>query len=618
MLKALFVVLYGNRVRRLFEGMSYSEYLNSLIHASANSAAIRLDFDLTEDGHCVRYALKRMWTRDNAGRIADRLFVTVNNQVRTDLAAAWPELVESIMPMAVANLAMFDGERIESLADPNSSTGVLHESLYGLLGLDLVERLQSDLRSYRRRIARHTDSADIGMAKATLSRAEDAYSAACEEVYTLDQVLGDLEGAKLDLDAELRNAEDALSRTGGDLLSKREELYSELAEASMVAETSKRNLLQLATSELPLALVPDLLKSVVNTGEESEAARLKAEMHYALVHRNEQLAAKLITTLGLGAREEQLVRQVLQSDLSVVERPLNVAFSPSVEATSAARELSSRRLRELKVAARRDVQQLSNIERDAVEIERKLAAVPDAEAIAETVQRVATAEAEARSAERALSRANTSLNEAKRRADRARRELDTQAHHVLTADASNRDQARVAREISATDEVLGKFARHVLDKHLDRIMRNIEDALAKLLRKSDLVTGIRINSNDLKISFLGAHDNTIDAKRLSAGERQIVATAVLWGLLQSANRDLPVIIDSPLGRLDKSHRTNLIDSYFPHAAAQIVLLSTDEEIAGEHLDRLLPSVGAHYELDFDEDEACTSIQRCSSLEWRGA
>lgn len=609
LLKALFLALYGKRVRWLFEGTSYSEYLSSLIHTSESSASIRLDFDLTRDGHCVRYALKRMWTRDDNGRTADRLYVTANGQARADMAAAWPEIVESIMPMAVANLAMFDGERIEALADPDSSSNVLHKSLYGLLGLDLVERLQSDLRSHRRRVARYASSADPDLTREALSRAEVAYSVACEEVDTLDQVLGDLEGAKLDLEAELRSAEDALSRTGGDLLTEREELHSELAEASTAAETSKYNLLRLASSELPISLVSDLLKSVVTAGEQSESARLRTEMHSAFVNRNEQLANKLVATLALGIQDARRVREVLQSDLSEIEQPLNPTFSPSVEATSTARELRSRRLRELEIAALRNVQQLANLEGDAAEIERKLAAVPDADAIADAVQRVATAEAEAQSAERALSRANTSLGEAKRRADRARRELDALAHHVLTTDASNRDRARVAREISTTCEVLDKFTHHIVEKHLHRITQNIELALAKLLRKSDLVTGIDIDAADLKISFLDSHGANIDARRLSAGERQIVATAVLWGLLQSANRDLPVVIDSPLGRLDKSHRSNLVESYFPYAARQVVLLSTDEEIAGEHLDELFPFVGAQYELDFDEYEACTSIQR---------
>lgn len=94
---------------------------------------------------------------------------------------------------------------------------------------------------------------------------------------------------------------------------------------------------------------------------------------------------------------------------------------------------------------------------------------------------------------------------------------------------------------------------------------------------------------------------------LSAGERQMMATGILWGLSRCTGMTLPTVIDAPLGRLDRTHRTNLIERYFPNASRQVVLLSTDEEIAGDHLRRLQPSVGAQYRLDFNETEACTTI-----------
>ena len=88
----------------------------------------------------------------------------------------------------------------------------------------------------------------------------------------------------------------------------------------------------------------------------------------------------------------------------------------------------------------------------------------------------------------------------------------------------------------------------------------------------------------------------------------MVATAVLWGLSRCTGMTLPTVIDTPVGRLDRSHRTNLVERYFPNASRQVVLLSTDEEIVGDHLLRLLPSVGAQYRLDFDDSESCTSIR----------
>ena len=162
---------------------------------------------------------------------------------------------------------------------------------------------------------------------------------------------------------------------------------------------------------------------------------------------------------------------------------------------------------------------------------------------------------------------------------------------------------------SAADGVLEAFADQMVRKHLGRITHEIDVALKTLLRKQALVAGVTIDPSDLSVSLLDRNGRSIDTQRLSAGERQMMATAVLWGLSRCTGMTLPTVIDTPVGRLDRSHRTNLVERYFPNASRQVVLLSTDEEIVGAHLERLAPHVGARYRLDFDEDKACTSISR---------
>jgi DNA sulfur modification protein DndD len=74
---------------------------------------------------------------------------------------------------------------------------------------------------------------------------------------------------------------------------------------------------------------------------------------------------------------------------------------------------------------------------------------------------------------------------------------------------------------------------------------------------------------------------------------------MLWGLARASGRTVPTIIDTPLGRLDSSHRGHLVQRYFPVASHQVILLSTDEEIDECHLERLKPYLSRSYRLEYD-------------------
>ena len=99
----------------------------------------------------------------------------------------------------------------------------------------------------------------------------------------------------------------------------------------------------------------------------------------------------------------------------------------------------------------------------------------------------------------------------------------------------------------------------------------------------------------------------LTAERLSAGERQLLAIALLWGLAKASGRLLPTAIDTPLGRLDAGHRMHLVERYLPFASHQVLLFSTDEEIAGDYLDRLKPWIGKSYYLNYDDSTGTTRI-----------
>src|SRR6185503_782893 len=101
---------------------------------------------------------------------------------------------------------------------------------------------------------------------------------------------------------------------------------------------------------------------------------------------------------------------------------------------------------------------------------------------------------------------------------------------------------------------------------------------------------------------------TLPKAQLSAGEKQIYAIAMLWALAKVSGRPLPIIVDTPLARLDSDHRRLLVQEYFPAASHQVIILSTDTEVDQTYFAGLRRSISHAYHLNFDPIENVTGIQ----------
>jgi DNA sulfur modification protein DndD len=93
----------------------------------------------------------------------------------------------------------------------------------------------------------------------------------------------------------------------------------------------------------------------------------------------------------------------------------------------------------------------------------------------------------------------------------------------------------------------------------------------------------------------------------SAGERHLFALALLWALRQTGGRQLPLVVDTPLARLDDVHRHKLIDDYVSSVSDQVLFFATDAELD----DGLLSDAGTHlarvYRLRYDEQREETVV-----------
>ena len=120
-----------------------------------------------------------------------------------------------------------------------------------------------------------------------------------------------------------------------------------------------------------------------------------------------------------------------------------------------------------------------------------------------------------------------------------------------------------------------------------------------------MVEQIHIDPETFAVTIFDDAGLAIAKRRLSEGEKQIFAIAVLWGLGRASARSLPAIIDTPMARLDVKHRNHLVQRYFPNASHQVIILSTDTEVDRRYYDELAPYIARAYHLSYDETEKRT-------------
>jgi DNA sulfur modification protein DndD len=197
---------------------------------------------------------------------------------------------------------------------------------------------------------------------------------------------------------------------------------------------------------------------------------------------------------------------------------------------------------------------------------------------------------------------------AKQRAD-AEARLNKMSEEESDAQLADDDRLRMLKHSQKARNTLSRFRTEIVKRHAATIESLMLESFQKLLRKADLVTGLTINPETFEATLYGRDHKPLPFDRLSAGERQLLATSMLWGLARASGRPVPTVIDTPLGRLDSNHRTNLVERYFPNASHQVLLLSTDEEIVGDYLKSLEPYISQAFLLAHDGSTGGTSIQK---------
>ena len=604
---AIQLALYGKLAQTSNRGnLAYNDYLDKCIHSAVRrdeGASVGLSFRYASNGVEHEYNVLRVWRGTSSG-VREQIQVAKDGVRDRLLEENWAEFVETLLPNRVAQLFFFDGERVEALANPDTAAEVLSTAIRALLGLDLVDRLAADLHVLERRKkvsgARMADRESVRQVEAELD----------ETYQRLDAARQERAGVRGELDrtaARLRECNARLRHEGAEIAERREALEAEATHNREELHRLKHELEAVAYGALPLALVRPALHAIQRQSELETRVETDRMVATALRVRN----ADFLNWLRQRPRSKKLVSEVqafLDKELAEQGAAEVDAYLDLPGATRS--QLADILANRLSIELRNRDELLEAV--DAVsarldDLERTLAALPAPESLAPLVEERVVLESRLSALESKHEVLEQSVQQLVRLEDQQKRRLSAKLEAITLRELEREDGERLLQFSERARSTLHVFRQRVLEARISVLETEVLESFRHLLAKQNLVDGIRIDPETFALTVHSVNGESLPTDRLSAGERQLLAVSILWGLARASGRRLPVVIDTPMGRLDSSHRENLLDRYFPRASHQVVLLSTDEEIDEASYRRLESSIGRAYRLEYSDAAKSTTV-----------
>lgn len=596
-LEAVLLSLYGSNSFAYTESkyITYGQYLKSYVNKKDGTleSYVELVFSMDSSDEEV-YQVRREW--DGKGqRVHERIWVKKNGEDSAFLTENWPMFVESILPSALSNFFFFDGEKIAELAVEDTSLQ-MKESIKAMLGISVLDVLDSDISKIITRIGKKI-STNQDLEKLEELRGEK--EAATEELRMLDEELADVEKKKNTLVTVLENLNSEYQVKGGDIVEQKHDLMQDRANKLTALANNQEERYEIAAGELPLALVMPLLTTIREEGDIEHDRMLsalaidKVRDAYSKYDGKDENTDRFITFMQGIAEESQGENIYNMSDATLYKVGM----------------LCDQGLDTAKEQVKKLLKDEKKFQKKIDEIDGYLSVDINEKELSDLFKKIKTTEKELTNCEVEIDDYRQKRASLNNNLMMLTSEFSRMAESVLsTLEAVDADE-RVVKYAHMAKDIIEQFRIRLQARKTSILAETMTDCYKKLANKKNLVAKIEMDPETLDLTYINKEGEIVTKERLSAGEKQLMVISLLWALAICSKKKLPVIIDTPLSRLDSAHRESLITTYFPNASEQTIILSTDSEIDEKYYELMQDSVGDRFTLEYDDNEKTTSLTK---------
>ncbi|WP_444997913.1 DNA sulfur modification protein DndD [Aliikangiella sp. IMCC44359] len=609
-LSAIRLALYGKQSLGLgITQKAYEEHLSSQIHRSANMpvntnhASVRLCFTYAKLGERFAYKITRNWTR-NGKNIKESISISENDKPLDNLSHEQCQgFLNELIPIGLSNLFFFDGEKIAELAE-DTKGDALGYAIKRLIGLDLFDVLSNDLgiviRNNQSELAPKDKSKKIKALEKELQALENNILKNSDEY---NATRSNREICK----SELEKAENEFRAKGGAWADSYEDEKQKLNQLIGEKKALEASIREQLSGDFPFGLTPNYNKQIkdVLLKEKNESSKKQVA---SFVDDNKKALLKLFSNKKLTKASSEKFLEALsgyvvsESSEKLLHNLSDAAYYQIINKLNSAEENYQQTYKNLA--------SLNRLNEQSDQIGENLARAPSMDSI----QRDFDTITELRTEESKLKVKVVSIAEKQKQLVQKKltllRMLDELTEKGFTSEQQDRSTELAIRARGLLKNFGSKMAKSKVEDLENEFIKSFE----RLARKDDIQLKAKINPQTFAVEIIRDDNHLVDKNELSAGEKQIYAISILEALARTSGRKLPIIIDTPLGRLDSKHRTKLVKNYFPNASHQVIILSTDTEVDEAFYKDLSKHISHAYRLEYDPKTAST--QEIEGYFWR--
>jgi DNA sulfur modification protein DndD len=611
-MEAINYCLYGGKADEIFRNINRRE--NARGNANVSFELVIETDDLSE------LVVKRSWT---AGAVSDpkprdlteRLVVVRDGKrVSVQNQEIWQDFIRAMIPPGITQFFFFDGEKIQEIAADDHSEVRLKSSLEAALGIQYIARLASDIlyikQEERKGFVEISDE-DLDFKQSELKRERGKLGRKKQERQSISEELdgfkGQLEEAKKRFEAIFHAAPESK-----EAIREQEKKRVRIANRHAQVESEIRALCE---KVLPFSIAGRLFDGIRRqieaeresaTGEAiKEHAATLAKRIVRVVEEPEPIYRERLSPEKMQELESRIFRLLKEGDLK----------TKAVKILDLSDRDAARVLNKMETLEKSEVFLLKPLLEEKRELEAQLRQIEGLSQIGRLTdserQLFEQLQSEMESCSTQIGRKTEQLRlleEEILQLEKRISEIELEIEKLYEKHNVSKEKADFIQECDAIVSVLNQFIVRLRKNKVHLLQEKTFDMYRLLSSRSGLIKDIIIDDKTYEVRISDRNGHEIRKSALSAGEKEVFAISLLWGLAQTSQLKLPIIIDTPLSRLDSVHRDNIVNNYFPNAGEQVIILSTDTEIDKDYYRALKPRLSGAASLEFDQRQELTTFK----------